>query len=296
MRFAQALIGARAEDYVAIGVAAEEAGFDAVALSDHVIYPKELHSKYPYTPDGRPQYDPSWDFPDPWVTVGALASVTERLEFFTNVYVLPARNPLVVAKAVGTAAALSAGRVRLGIGVGWMREEFDLLEQRFDNRGKRTDESIDVLRALFAGGMVHHDSANYHFDGIDMRPVPPGPVPVFVGGDSEVALRRAARNDGWIGVNYTLDQLEAHCATVHRLRAECGRGAEPFEIVASPLAAPRPDVIERLEAMGVTTILTSAWMAAGRDGSDRGEAIGMIRSYAEKFIEPLGHRAPRSTT
>ena len=131
MKFAQAMIGLETKDYVAVAVAAETAGFDSVALSDHVVYPQEFSSPYPYTPDGKPQFDPTWDFPDPWVTIGALASATTSLEFFTNVFVLPARNPINVAKAVGTAAALSGDRVSLGIGAGWLREEFDILEQSY---------------------------------------------------------------------------------------------------------------------------------------------------------------------
>ena len=179
MRFVQALIGANASDYVDIARAAEEAGFDGVALSDHVVLPSALESRYPYTSDGRPQYDGDWDFPDPWVTIGAISSVTTTLEFLTNVFILPARNPLLVAKTVGSAAALSGGRVHLGIGVGWMREEFEMLEQRFEDRGRRTDEMIDVMRTVWRGGVVSHEGPRYRYPGIDMRPVPPTPYEVL---------------------------------------------------------------------------------------------------------------------
>ncbi len=287
MKFCQAMIGLPSGDYVAVARAAEAAGFDSVALSDHVVYPEVIASKYPYTDDGRPQYEPEWDFPDPWIAIGAISSVTTRLEFLTNVYVLPARNPLLVAKAVGTAAAMSGGRVSFGIGAGWMREEFDLLEQRFAGRGKRMDEMVELLRKVWTGGFVEHHGEHYDFDRLEMRPVPPGPVPVLVGGDSEVALRRAARLDGWIGVNYSLDQLEAHCETLHRYRAEVGLADEPLEIVASPLAAPRPETIERLEKMGVTTVLTSSWMAFDqRNVESAGQAIEFVEKYSAKFIAP----------
>ena len=291
MKFAQALIGLPAADYVAVGRAAEEAGFDSVALSDHVIFPADLSSPYPYTPDGRPQFDPTWDFPDPWVTIAALSSVTTTLDFLTNVFVLPARHPFVVAKAVGTAAALSGGRVSLGIGAGWMREEFDVLDQSFAGRGRRMDEAVEVLRTLWSGGFVEHHGETYDFDAVDMRPAPPAPVPVLVGGHSERALRRAARLDGWIGVNYDLDTLEAHCRRLAELREEAGTSDRPFRIVASPMAVPRPDVIERLETLGVTTLLTSAWVAAGRTVPDSVEhATEMLGSYAESFIAPLRDR------
>ena len=282
------MIGVDAVDYVAVGKAAEDAGFDAVALSDHVVYPEVIESKYPYTPDGRPQYEADWDFPDPWIAIGAMSSATTTLEFLTNVFVLPARNPLLVAKAVGTASAMSGGRVSLGIGAGWMREEFELLGQQFAARGRRMDEMVEILRAVWSGGFVEHHGAFYDFGRLEMRPSPPAAVPVLVGGDSEVALRRAARLDGWIGVNYTLDQLEAHCAVLHGYRAEIGRADDPLEIVASPLAAPRPDTVERLEKMGVTTVLTSAWMAFGqRSVESREHAIDVIGSYGAKFLAPL---------
>lgn len=287
MKFAQAMIGLETQDYVAVAVAAEKAGFDSVALSDHVVYPQEFSSPYPYTPDGKPQFDPTWDFPDPWVTIGALASATTNLEFFTNVFVLPARNPINVAKAVGTAAALSGDRVSLGIGAGWLREEFDILEQSFKGRGKRLDEMIEVLHTVWGGGFVEHHGECFDFAPIDMRPAPSRQIPILVGGHSEIALRRAARNDGWIGVNYSLDELSGYASQLHEFRREAGRSAEPFEMVVSVRAAPDASTIEKLEELGVTTILTSAWMAAGRPVPTNAEdAIDAIQQYADRWIRP----------
>ena len=106
--------------------ACDAAGFDGVALSDHVVHPEKIATPYPYTKDGAPRWQPFTDWPDPWVTAGAIAAVTERLRVVTSIFVLPLRHPVLVAKAVGTAAVLSGGRVALGIGVGWMREEFEI--------------------------------------------------------------------------------------------------------------------------------------------------------------------------
>lgn len=285
MKFAQGMIGAAPKDWPRLAVACEAAGFDSVAVSDHVVYPSYLSSKYPYTPDGTPLFSPEEDWPDPWVVIGAMSSVTTTLRFMTNVYVLPLRNPFVVAKAVGTAAYLSDGRVGLGIGAGWMEEEFDLLEQPFARRGKRMDEMVDVIRALWAGGMVEHHGEFYDFDPVEMRPAPPGPVPIYVGGHSEVAFRRAARlGDGWLGVHYQVDELLEYCATLQRAREDAGTAERPFEIIASPMAMPTPDLIEQLEAAGVTTILTSAWMAAGMTAPAVEQAEEMIHSYGERFI------------
>ena len=286
MKFSQALLGANPLDWPRIAAAAEEAGFDSVAVSDHVVYPARLDSRYPYTPDGVPLFSPDEDWPDPWVAVGAMSAVTTRLRFLTNVYVLPLRNPFVVAKAVGTAAYLSRGRVGLGIGAGWMAEEFELMGQPFARRGKRMDEMVEVVRTLWNGGMVEHHGEFYDFDPVEMRPAPPAPVPIYVGGHSEIAMRRAATlGDGWLGMYYSVEELEQHCRTVEQAREDAGTADRPFEIIASPMVTPTAENCERLEAAGVTTILTSAWMAQGVLGPDSTEqAIELIATFGERFI------------
>ena len=286
MKFSQALLGANPLDWPRIAAAAEEAGFDSVAVSDHVVYPARLDSRYPYTPDGVPLFSPDEDWPDPWVAVGAMSAVTTRLRFLTNVYVLPLRNPFVVAKAVGTAAYLSRGRVGLGIGAGWMAEEFELMGQPFARRGKRMDEMVEVVRTLWRGGMVEHHGEFYDFDPVEMRPAPPAPVPIYVGGHSEIAMRRAATlGDGWLGMYYSVEKLEQHCRTLERAREDAGTADRPFEIIASPMVTPTAENCERIDAAGVTTILTSAWMAQGVLGPDSTEqAIELIATFGERFI------------
>jgi probable F420-dependent oxidoreductase len=285
MKFAQAMIGAQPTDWNRIAVACEEAGFDSVAVSDHMVFPGTLDSKYPYTPDGTPLFSPDEDWPDPWVAIASMAASTTTLRFFTNVFILPLRNPFVVAKAVGTAAVMSGNRVSLGIGAGWMAEEFRLAEQPFAKRGKRLDEMVDVMRTLWKGGMVEHHGEFYDFDPVEMRPAPTADVPVLVGGHSDVAFRRAAKlGDGWIGVHYPVEELLAHCESLQQAREDAGTADRPFEIIASPLAVPSTDLVEQLESVGVTTILTSAWMAQGLTAPDVDRACEMIRTYGERFI------------
>src|SRR5439155_1740265 len=154
-----------------------------------------LSTPYPYTPDGSPPFTPGTPWPDPWVLIGAMAAVTTRLRFMTNVYVAPARNPFLVAKQVGTAAVLSGDRVALGVGAGWMREEFEQLGQPFGDRGRRLDEMIEVVRALWRGGMVEHHGEHYDFHRLQMSPVPAAPVPIYCGGQSRRAIERASRLD-----------------------------------------------------------------------------------------------------
>jgi probable F420-dependent oxidoreductase len=280
---------APADDWVELTRCAEAVGFDMVALSDHVFYPERLESTYPYSADGRPAFSPGQPWPDVWVMVGAMAAVTERIQFTTNVYVLPARNPFVVAKAVGTAAFVSRGRVQLGVGAGWMREEFEVLEQQFERRGARMEEQIDVLRALWAGGMVEHHGEFYDFDRLEISPVPADPVPILVGGHSDRALRRAARiGDGWVGVMYGMDELRGYVERLQAYRREYGTDDRPFDLQAAVVdRLPTPPVCAELEDMGVTTLLTSAWMIAGRSYASLEDNCAALEKFATDYIEPL---------
>jgi probable F420-dependent oxidoreductase len=228
-------------------------------------------------------------WPDVWVTTGALAAVTERITFSTHVYVLPSRNPFVVAKAVGTAAYLSGGRVVLGVGAGWMREEFTQLGQPFDRRGARMEEQIAVLRTLWRGGMVEHHGEFYDFDRLEMSPAPPAPVPVLIGGHTDLALRRAARiGDGWMGVYYGLDELRGYLDRLAAYRREYGTDGRPFEVQASIVdRLPTPDVCAELDDIGVTAIVTSAWMMEGLQFASLADNVRALERFAEEYIAPL---------
>jgi len=210
--------------------------------------------------------------------------VTERLRFYTGIYVLPMRNPLLVAKAVGTAAYLSRGRVTLGIGVGWMREEFELLEQRFEARGRRADEMIEVIRKLWAGGMVEHHGEFYDFDRLQMSPALDAPVPVLVGGLSEPALRRAARNDGWISDLHTTDELREIVSRIRAHRRKLGREDAPLQIVAACKDAVDVDGYRRLEEVGVTHIQTMPWLFYGLSGDVLEQKQEGLRRFADDVI------------
>ena len=292
MRFCQSLMYAAPEQWPALAVAAEAAGFDQLALSDHVFYPEGLESSYPYTDTGRPIFPPDTPWPDVWVTTGALAARTQCITFSTHVYVLPARNPFVVAKAVGTAAFLSADRVLLGVGAGWMREEFDQLEQPFDRRGARMEEQIEVLRTLWRGGAVEHHGTFYDFDRLEMAPAPARPVPILIGGHSDTALRRAARiGDGWMGVYYGVDELKAVVARLQRFRHEAGTAERPFEVQAAVVdKLPTPDVCADLEEAGLTTLVTSAWMARGLSDASLDDNLAALEWFGDTYIAPLRDR------
>jgi probable F420-dependent oxidoreductase len=177
----------------------DEAGYHGMLVPDHLVYPRVLNSPYP-SPTGKPFWAPETAWPDPWVLIGAMAAVTTRLHFTNSVYIAPARPLLEVAKQVATASVLSGGRVSLAAGAGWMREEFDLLGQDFANRGRRLDEMIPALRELWRGGWVSWHGEHYDIPELMMEPHPEAPVPILCGGESEAAMRRAARLcDGWLG-------------------------------------------------------------------------------------------------
>lgn len=272
----------------AIARAAEEAGFHALAVSDHVVHPADIESKYPYTADGGRHWNEATPWPDPWVTIGALAAVTTTLRFFTNVYILPARNPFLVAKAVGTAAVLSSNRVALGIGVGWMKEEFDLLGQSFDGRGRRTDEAIEILRLLWSGRTIEFRGECFSIPPTSMSPVPSAPIPIYGGGLSKPAFRRAARLlDGWIAVIHSTEELRGMVAELHRLRSEAGRSELPFEVIGTATDAFDVDGYRRLEGVGITGVFALPWRLYRVEKESLAVRCDALRRFGDEVIRRM---------
>jgi len=213
-----------------------------------------------------------------------MAAVTEQLRFISTVYVLPMRSPVQVAKTVATAAVLSRGRVVLGIGAGWMREEFALMGQPFERRGARMDEQIEVIRALWRGGYVEHHGEFYDFARLEMSPVPPEPVPIWVGGFSKPAKRRAATlGDGWISDLHTSEELIGHLEDVRALRREAGRADDPFEVIAAASDAYTLDGYRRLRDHGIDYLQTVPWALYGLAG----ETIEAKREGIERFANDV---------
>jgi probable F420-dependent oxidoreductase len=272
-----------------IARAAEDAGFHGVLLSDHLFFPGRLESRYPYAPDGKPAFDGTTPFPDAFTTIAAMAAVTTRLRFATMVYILPLRHPLEVAKTVGTAALLSGGRVALGAGAGWIREEYEALGVDFAARGRRFDESIEVLRKAWTGAMVEHRGRVFDLGGFQMSPAPAAPPPIWIGGTSDAALRRAARlGDGWIGTGQHPDELPQLLGRLRAQREKAGRAGAAFETMV-PLVVPAdPALLRRLEAEhGVTS--TTAWPFSYTIGpaSTIHQKRDAMRRYGDEVIAKL---------
>lgn len=258
-------------------------GFDGIGLSDHLVRPQSVASRYPYSADGRMEAGTATPYPDPWVAIAALAQVATRVRFLTNVYVLPLRDPFSVAKAVATAAVLADERVVLGVGVGWMAEEFALTGQAFAARGRRTDEMLAVMARLFTGAMVEHHGEIYDFAPLQMQPVPKRRPPVWVGGESPAALRRAARADGWIGIHYGVDEAVERLARLKAVRRELGREGAPFDAALALREAPDRDARARLEEAGMTVLLHPAPWPTDPTGVSLDDRKRMLEQAARRL-------------
>ena len=264
-------------EVVEVARAADDLGFDGMGIPDHVINLETLTTPYPYTRDGKRRWEPFTDWPDPWVMIGAIALVTTRLRFVTTVYIPAMRDPYSAAKSIGTAAHLANGRLELGIGVGWCAEEFSLLGQRFDRRGKRTDEMVELMRALWQPGWTEFDGEFYRTPRLEMEPSPPH-IPIYVGGLSDIALRRAARHDGWIGDLISTEQAWLRVAKLRALRAEKGLTMADFTVLTPLTDAFTPEHYERAEAGGIDGVITMPWMFyAGPSASLADKIDGMRR-------------------
>jgi probable F420-dependent oxidoreductase len=252
MKFWQSLAFTETHQLPELARICEGLGFHGVFVADHLYYPVKLESRYPYTEDGIPPFDAETEWPEAWAAISAMAAVTTTLRFTTGTYIAPLRHPLVVAKAVATASALSQGRVALGAGAGWAKEEYDQLGESFRTRGARLDEMLEILRKVWAGGMVEHHGRYYDFDPLQMVPKPPAQVPIYIAGKSEPALRRAARNDGWFGSGEGPSEVLEIIERLHGYRGEYGRQNQAFEIIVPVTALPDVELFRRLEEGGVT--------------------------------------------
>ena len=272
-------------EIVEIARAADELGYEGIAIPDHVVNLETLRTPYPYTADGERRWQPFTDWPDPWVLVGAMAQVTTRLKFVTTVYIPAMRDPYTAAKAVGTAACLSGGRVELGVGVGWCEEEFDLLGQSFARRGRRTDEMLELMKSLWKPGWREIDGEFYSTPRLEMTPTPPR-IPIYGGGLSDVALRRAARNDGWIGDLIGLDQAAASVNRIRQLRDETGLGMRDFTVITPLVDAFTRDQYRRASDAGIDAVLTMPWVFYCGPTPSLSEKIeGMRRFYADFAVD-----------
>jgi probable F420-dependent oxidoreductase len=286
MEFWQAIARTDVDQLVPVARLAEELGFAGVTMSDHIVRPRTIESRYPYSPTGEMATDETTPYLDPWVLVGALSRATQCLRFMSYVYIPALRDPFSVAKAVATAAVVSDDRVMLGVGVGWMREEFELVERAFARRGRRTDELIAVVRRLLSGEMVEYHGEFYDFPPVQMAPVPRRCPPILAGGHSPAALARAAKLDGWLGVNYDVETVLPILRTLRDLRRKAKREELPFDAAIALDAPAEREDLERLEQAGVTIIVNPPVLRPTGERSSFEEKLESLQAYAERYLQP----------
>ena len=288
MKFCASLAFTDPTDYCELAVLAEEHGWHGLVLSDHVVHPETISAKYPYSADGlRPWEEPD-PWPDPWVAIAAMGAVTTRLEFLTGVFVVPMRHPFHLAKSLGTASVMTGGRVSLGMGLGWMRDEFELLGEDFDTRAARAEEMIEVMRKLWTGAMVEHHGRFYDFHRLNMRPPVPHDVPIVVGGVTEAAYRRIGKfGDGWMPHAISTAQAAEGLARIRVRREEFGRGGEPITAIVPLNDAFSPDAYRRAEDVGVTHVLTAPWLAYGGDRQSLDDRRSGLVRFADEVIAKM---------
>jgi probable F420-dependent oxidoreductase len=250
---------ARPETAAAVAATAESAGFDSVWTGEHVVLPDPQVPPSPAPPD----------FPmlDPAVALAFLAGHTRRLRLATGIVILPQRNPLVLAKQLASVDVVSGGRLLFGLGAGYLEPEFDALGAPFADRGPRTNEAIEVVRALWTREHPSFEGRFWSFSGIQALPRPvqrPHP-PILVGGHSPPAFRRAAaQGNGWYGFALDVEATRACLAGLAAAAGEVGRATDraPLEISVTPGVALEPDVVKRFEDLGVDRLVP---IARGRD-------------------------------
>jgi probable F420-dependent oxidoreductase len=239
---------------------ADRLGFESIWIPEHAVIPHGYKAHYPYSPDGRlPTNDEEMAFPDPLLTLAAAAAVTTKIKFATNIMILPQRDPLYTAKEVASLDVLSKGRVILGIGSGWMKDEFDVLGVDYHKRGKRTDEAIEAMRALWRDDPASYHGTQFNFGPVHAFPKPVNKrVPIFIGGISPAAIRRTARlGDGYLPV-----PVPEVADLFKKVREECARiGRNPNEIEFCCPAQPSMDGVKQAQDLGAVRVTTGIFFS-----------------------------------
>jgi probable F420-dependent oxidoreductase len=286
------------DQYIELAQYAEELGFYGISIADHLVMPTRIEqSKYPYTPDGKMWWPEDTPWPDPWVTLTAVGVATEKLQLATNIYLAALRDPFTAARAVSAASVFTGGRVRCGVSVGWIKEEYALLGVDFHTRGRRLDETIEVMKKLWTGRSVDHKGEFFEFENALMSPKPPAAVPILSGGASPAALRRAARNDGWLGVPMMTDALMETVRGLLAAREDMGKAGQPFDVCCSLLQPLTRELEGQLEELGAHHNMVLPWVVTpwGRlpwlkDGEDPA-SLEVKKQTMERFANKVIHRS-----
>jgi probable F420-dependent oxidoreductase len=286
MKFTVGVAMSPPEQLIELARTAEECGYASIALPDSIFYSEQVAAAYPYTPDGNRFWTRDTPWLDPLIAAASMAAATTRIRFYTQVLKLGPRNPVLLARQVNSVASLTGDRFGLGVGLGWTPEEFEWCGAPFDHKGARADESIEILRLILGGGMVEYHGKHFSFDKLQMSPTPAHPVPIYVGGHTEAALRRAARvGDGWTSAMMRIQELRTTIARLAELRDEYGRTEVGFEIQAVCTNRFGLDGYREQAECGVTDAIVMPWVFYGNGiDADLTAKKDGVRRFAEDVI------------
>ena len=266
----------RPEHMATVAARAETLGFESVWVPEHLVFPTQISSRYPYAADGVPPINPATPLLDPLILLTQVAARTSRIRLGTNIYILPLRHPIETARMAMTLDVLSNGRLVFGIGAGWLAEEFEAVGIDFASRGGRTRECVRALRALWTEGEPEFHGRYFSFGPVRFEPKPvqrPHP-PIVFGGETEAALKRAAAlGDGWYGVGHSPDTAAVQVQKLHALRTAAGRAHLPFEITVScGVPSLSNDDLCRYADAGVDRVVVLPWRRS-REAEERLEEL-----------------------
>ena len=267
-----------------LGQAAEERGFSSIWLAEHVVLFHEYGSVYPYADDGRIPASPENGILDLFTSLAYLAAVTKTIRLGTGICLVPQRNPVYTAKEAANVDFLSDGRLDLGVGVGWLAEEFRAVDAPFERRGARCRSYLEVMKRLWSEDRAEYKDEFYELPSCSMNPKPvqtPHP-PIHFGGESDAALSRVADlGQGWYGFNRDPDQAVEGIERLRGALTRRGRKLEDVEVSISPYMKPiDADALARYRDAGVDQVIV---LAAGRDGEG---LTAMLDDHAERLVEP----------
>lgn len=277
------------ENLVPLAKAVEQMGFAGYMISDSLIYPKASDTQYSYTDDGGREFLENKPFIESFILATALLTATTSFEATTNVVKLPVRPPLYSAKMAASIAALSGGRFNFGVGLSVWPEDYQVMGVDYAKRGKRLDECIDIVRGLMSGDYFEYHGEFYDLPAVKLNPVPEKLLPILIGGHSDAALKRAARNDGFMYAGGGIEALKPLVEKLAIFRQEAGTSGKPFRIFATEFGEVTLDLVKRMEDLGVTDIpvIFRNLYAVEADRQPLQEKIDIHARFADTVISRL---------
>ena len=289
MKFSLILTFNPPDHYLPLAGAADEQVWNSVNVGDGLFFYDETSVAYPYTDSGARYWSSNTPFLDPFNIISAMGVVTQNVRFLINVFKLPVRNPMLVAKMCGTVAYLTKDRFSLGVGLSPWPEDFSVCQTEWKTRGVRCAESIEVIRKAVTGEFFEHHGKYYDVPSCSINPAPSKPMPILIGGTAEPVLKRAARiADGFVSPNTTADKIDEMVQKIHRYRKEYGTDGKPFQMISVAIDTFDLDGHKRLEDMGIDEACVMPWLLYGEKfNSPMGLKVDAIKRFGDDVISKM---------